>query len=242
MDSSSSIEHRRTWDLIPWLVNDSIGVDERRLLEDHLRECADCRDEFAFQCRLRAGMAVEAATEHSPRPALQRLLARIDAEDSRVSNDRPVARAKHLRLTRKQRGVMRRRMRWLAIALATQAAGLILVGTLLYRQDRSPDAGVRYQTLSRASDDSSAAAIRFVPSPTLTVGALQAILGGAQVHIVQSNAGGTIYGLALDDTADTTPDVARAQSQRVDVALARLRAQDGVLLAEPIARAPAGVR
>lgn len=240
MDSSSSIEHRRTWDLIPWLVNDSIGVDERRLLEDHLRECADCRDEFAFQCRLQAGMAVESATEHSPQPALQRLLARIDAEGSRVSNDRPVAGAKHFRATRMRRSGMHGGMRWLAVALATQAAGLILVGTLLYRQDRSPDEGMRYQTLSRASDDPTAAAIRFVPSPTLTVGALQAILGRAQVHIVRSNAGGTIYGLALDDTADTTLDVVGAQSQRVDAALTRLRSQDGVLLAEPIAPAPVG--
>ncbi|MFI4969082.1 MAG: zf-HC2 domain-containing protein [Lysobacterales bacterium] len=230
------IAHRQAWDLIPWLVNDSIDAGERRRVEEHLRDCADCRDEFAFQHRLRAGMAAHAGVAHAPQPALRRLLSRIDAEDTHALQAGTAPQARPDR--RLQRGGMRRRTRWLAAAAVAQSIGLVVLGALLFARDHMPAADAPasdapYATLTRGDVRPPAAAIRFVPSPTLTLGALQSILGDAHVRLVESNAGGTIYALALDDTTDAP---AAGTTQRIETVLARLRAQPGVLLAEPIAR------
>ena len=232
------IAHRQAWDLIPWLINDSIDAGKRRRVDEHLRDCADCRDEFAFQHRLRAGMAADADVAPAPQPALQRLLARIDAEDTHALQAGTTQARPDRRL---QRGGMRRRTRWLAAAAVVQSIGVVVLGALLFARDHTPavDApasGALYATLTRGDVHPPAAAIRFVPSPTLTLGALQTILGDAHVRLVESNAGGTIYALALDDTTGATDAPPAATARRIETALARLRAQPGVLLAEPIAR------
>ena len=100
------LSHQQTWELIPWVVNDSASPAERAQVEEHLRTCADCRDEHAFQIRLQAGMNAQSEPERDPRPAFARLLARIDADSAEVGvaplATRPAARQatsrRHLRL------------------------------------------------------------------------------------------------------------------------------------------------
>src|SRR5690606_17722417 len=74
------LNHTGTWELLPWLVNGSIRDADRQRVEEHLRTCADCRDEHAFQQRLHAGMQDEPCDDRTARRALDRLLARIDEE------------------------------------------------------------------------------------------------------------------------------------------------------------------
>ena len=77
-----SPQHRRTWDLIPWLINGTASAADRSLAEAHLAACADCRDEYAFQSRVHAGLDVDTRVAGDVRPAFDRLLARIDAEQA----------------------------------------------------------------------------------------------------------------------------------------------------------------
>jgi hypothetical protein len=55
--------HREVWQLIPWLVNGTASADEHSLGERHLQGCGDCRDEFALQSRIRAGLDIDGNVE-----------------------------------------------------------------------------------------------------------------------------------------------------------------------------------
>ncbi|WP_257387976.1 zf-HC2 domain-containing protein, partial [Tahibacter caeni] len=79
--SDEGLSHTQTWDLIPWVVNGTATAAQRARVEQHLRDCADCRREFALQQQFQAGLCDDAETaELDPRPGLDRLLARIDAD------------------------------------------------------------------------------------------------------------------------------------------------------------------
>ncbi len=202
--------HRRTWDVLPWLVNGTASVGERLAAESHLATCSDCRDELAFQARVQAGMSSEPVA--SGRPAgLDRLLARIDANGAVPASSRA-----------------RPRTRWsvrlLAAAVVAQAIGIGLLGALLLVRGNAGDAA--YATLSSTPTAPVVATIRLVPAPSLPLSDLQAMLARNGLRIAGSNAGGSILALAPVDATSASPR---------DALLARLRATPGVLLAEPLA-------
>ncbi|MBO9664162.1 zf-HC2 domain-containing protein [Dokdonella sp.] len=210
--------HRQLWDLIPWVVNGSADAAERQALEEHLPQCADCREEYAFQTRLHAGIAVEApdAPESDAQAGLRRLFARIDASADADAFQTAVSNA-----TQPRR--FRLGSRGLIAAVVVQAVGLALFAALLLQRER---AGAHYETLTSTPAQASHATIRLVPAPTLTLAELQTILVAEKLQIVESNASGSIYGLAPGADA---PAVATAQT------IEHLRRQPGILLAEPIA-------
>lgn len=205
-----SPQHRQTWDLIPWLVNGTATASDRALAEAHLAACADCRDEYAFQSRVHAGLGVEAAVADEPGPAFGRLLERIEAEQAGQAASAHAPR-------------QRRLLRALAAAVVVQAIGLATLGAWAVGHRRADDAPA-YRTLSTPAAEPAMASLRFVPSPELSVGQLQRLLGDNGLHIVGTNEGGTIYTLAPVASAHTDAGV-----------IARLRAAPGVLLVEPIA-------
>lgn len=215
--NTSTLPHRQIWELIPWVVNGSAGAAERQTVEDHLRQCADCRDEYAFQSRLRAGIAEDGVDgdERQAQDGLRRLLARIDLESDTDRSDRTGARA-----PRRQHLLQR----VLIAAVLVQGIGLAVLAPLLLQRE---DPRTEYRTLTSTPTQPSSAMIRLVPAPTLTLAELQAMLGAEDLRIVESNAGGSIYGLAFESggAADATRTVER------------LRAYRGVLLAEPIGSA-----
>ena len=232
--------HRQSWDLIPWLVNETLDDAQREIIETHLSQCVDCREELAFQRSVHAGIAEDGYTTEVAAPiALSRLFERIDAEDEGMPGGhgfdplqadvaRPITAAKH--------GERRLRIsRLLAAAVIVEAIGLVGLGTILAVQRNAASSASEFVTLSAARQPVADASIRLVPSPTLSVGNLQSILGEAGLRIVDSNAGGTILTLGFDSSstlpANREPG---AQRRRVDEAVQRLRLNGGVLLAEPI--------
>lgn len=234
MNEDRTLAHRQIWELIPWVVNGTASPADRQRVDEHLPACVDCRDEFALQSRLHAGMTIESPVIPDAHPALARLLSRIDdasdidvdSEDDRYEVISPVRRD-HARSPR-QTGLSVRWVQALVAAVIVQAVGLAVLG--FGSMQRSPTAGViespaRYETLTQAATPTSTATIRFVPAPTLTIGALQAILADAGLRIVESSEDSAIYGLApKQDSANATT-----------LAIARLRTHADVLLAEPIA-------
>ena len=241
--------HRRTWDLIPWVVNGSAAPADRQLVEEHLATCADCRDELAFQSLIHAGMAIDLVAPGEADAVFGQLLARIEQSDldeaaTRTVADRSAAlggRALRARRPLRHNRTRQRLSRLLVAALALQSVGLVLLGALLLVRPTILDTSAaaepaRYQTLSSVRVPTAAATIRLVPSPSLTVGALQEMLVRTHLRIVDSGQGGAIYTLAPEQGANavrTSPD------DRTDTAHAieQLRATPGVLLAEPIGAA-----
>lgn len=227
--NDQDLSHRRTWELIPLVVNGSASAEERRLVDAHLHGCADCRDEFAFQTQLQTGMSGDAAVPHDPHPALRLLLERLDSDDDATTAHAEAA--------------PRRRPSLLLVAVAGQAVALaVLGGALLLHLPRSGgDAAAPYRTLSSPAPNMAQGTIRFVPAPSLSLGELQSLLGEAGLRIVASNADNSIYTLAPAHADAAKMSAAERERASVD-ALARLRARPGVLLAEPITAAASGSR
>jgi hypothetical protein len=218
--------HCRTWDLIPWVVNGSATTEQRERVEQHLRECADCRDEFTLQQQFHTGLHAAAEATHDPRPALQRLMARLDADDASAapafpSLDEPAPRR------------VARATPWLAAAVVVQAIGLALLGGFVLGR---PDAAAPttqesgYRTLSSDSAKTTAA-IRLVVAPDTTLAQLRSLLSQSQLRIVESTSDNAAFGLAPQDAA------LAGNAEFVRTAIARLRSERGVMLVEPIAGA-----
>jgi hypothetical protein len=235
------LSHRQTWDLIPLLVNESATAAEHALAQAHLSGCADCRDEYAFQTRLQAGMAATCDVATDSYAGLRSLLRRIDDDDREdaVDHTRSTHRAAHG--VRARRSSPRQlRTRPLLAAVMAQSVALALLGVFVLTRPggqaptpiAAPQDAAAYRTLSQTGEPEPAAAIRLVPAPDLSIAALQSLLSESGLRIVAVNQDNTIYTLAL--SASPPADQADRDA-RVSIALVRLRAQRGVLLAEPVA-------
>nr|WP_316643786.1 zf-HC2 domain-containing protein [uncultured Roseateles sp.] len=220
MDTDPNSEHRRAWDLIPWVVNGSAGEAERRLVEDHAEACADCREEFDFQCQLRDGMAPRTAPAALDTDrALGRFWGRVDVEQTGTMWDSLATQPPPADNTR--------RGRWqtaLVAAVVVQALGLATLLGVLWERPR----GAEYQVLSQPQARVAAASIRLVPAPGLDLGELHALLERHDLQLLQANADATHFALGLRPGA----------SLSVAEAVQRLRAEPGVLLAEPLTPPP----
>lgn len=211
--------HRVTWDLIPWIVNGRCSAQERRSAQEHLAACADCRAELAFQRELQAALRCEQEQDvRDPRPALQRLWARIDARQE-PSGAPAVA---HAPGAGNKRWYGRRLVQALVAAVAAQAMGLAVLGTAFWLHTEQ---AAHYQSLSAPAVPAQRARIRAVFTPTLTLAAVQALLVQEHLQIVAGPSDAGVYVLA---PLAAQPDDALAKT------LGRLRAQAGVLFAEPI--------
>ena len=90
MTNENSSAHRRAWDLIPWIVNGSAPESERRVVQEHLEACADCRQELEFQRQLQAALTLQGPSEIDPHDSWQRLRSRIDTAARPPGPQRPV--------------------------------------------------------------------------------------------------------------------------------------------------------
>lgn len=225
--------HCQTWDLIPWVVNGTATRSQRERVENHLRDCLDCRNEFALQQQFHAGMCADAQgrVDSDPQPALQRLFARLDAESASTEIATPFPSAAPRRAASRWTG-------WLAAAVVVQAIGLALLGGVVLGRPvatgATPD-DAAYRTLSSGGEVCSDAVIRLVVTPDTTLDAVRRVLGDTQLRIVDGSADTAALALAPRDAARA------ADAGFVGSALAQLRATPGVVLAEPIAGS-AGVR
>ena len=200
--------HRETWQRIPWLVNGTAAEEERRQAETHLAGCADCRDEYALQERIRDGFeAAGCGSGDAARAAFARLAARLD-EAPAPDREAPVP-------LRRGRGTGW--LQALAAAVVVQAIGLVVLVGWIVQHPPAP-----YRTLGNGESPAPAAVIRLVPAPALGVEELQALLVENGLRIVDGHAERAIFALAPTRPID------------VGETLARLRARGDVLLAEPI--------
>lgn len=207
--------HRHAWELIPWVVNGRASGEERRAVEEHVANCADCREELALQTRLYAAMRSEspATAPADPRPALRQLWQRIDAA-APVS---PRRRAPSLPLAR-----------GLLAAVLIEAVGIAALSAALWSREAAREQAPLYQTLSAPAEGTPRASIRAVLAPTLSLGELEALLGRTHLQIVGGPGDGGVYSLAPRAGAGGAAD-----------ALAQLRSHPGVRFAEPVNAAPA---
>lgn len=211
----TDLQHRRTWDSIPWLVNGDASDDERLAAEAHLRACADCRTELEFQRRLYAGINAQPESMRDPRASLHQLWKRIDAAEA-TPVVLPVDGAPSRR---------RRLLRLLASVAAAEAVALVILGTVWRQPSPNTQAPASYHTLGASAAPVPAAEIRAVFAPALTLEQFQGLLASMQLRVVAGPSESGVYSLVLTTAHDD------AAAYRV---LAKLRAEPAVRFAEPI--------
>ena len=197
--------HRRAWELMPWVASGSATEAECLFVEEHLQSCADCREESAFHQNLHRALQQSARDVHDGEPALQRLMARIEAGAPRA-----------------EQPTTYRPVRWLVAAVVVQAVGLAAAGVALWERGAAPD----YRTLSNMGNMGNvgrAADIRLVPDATLGLAELQSLLARHGLQVVEVSSDARLWGLVAPGSAQDKSDL-----------LQRLRVEPGVLLAEPI--------
>jgi len=89
---STALPHQQAWDLLPWLVNETLEPGEREGVESHLAACSECRGE-AERCRALEALVRSAEVAPSPHPAqLAQLMRRVDEAERTSKRPRLVRR------------------------------------------------------------------------------------------------------------------------------------------------------
>jgi len=73
-----SARHEEAWLALPWLANGRISHAEREKFEPHVRTCAACREELAFQRLLCNTLTEPDRVTYAPGPSFRKLMDRID--------------------------------------------------------------------------------------------------------------------------------------------------------------------
>jgi anti-sigma factor RsiW len=76
--SDDSARHEEAWGSLPWLANGRLSQPERDKIEPHVRTCAACREELAFQRLLCNVLTEPDRVTYAPGPSFRKLMDRID--------------------------------------------------------------------------------------------------------------------------------------------------------------------
>jgi len=76
--SGDPASHEGAWLALPWLANGRLSQAERDKIEPHVRECAECREELAFQRLLCNALTEPDRVTYAPGPSFRKLMDRID--------------------------------------------------------------------------------------------------------------------------------------------------------------------
>lgn len=209
MTRLESLSHDEAIELLPWLVNGSLDVDERDAVSAHASDCVICRREFAELTALDAAIRSPAAA--APAADMRRINARIDAQ-----LDRQTLAA---RITATLRNGLQSPWR---IAFAVQTIALVVVATLFLQSQRTAP---EFTTLTTPATLPSGQYVRVVFDPTIESTAVSSLLADFELRAIAGPSERGVYTLQF---AENT-----ASGER-DAVLAALRNDDRVLFAQPV--------
>jgi hypothetical protein len=197
-------EHAKTQRLLPWLLTGTLEGAELALVQQHLRNCAACRADLAWQRRLRA--TGQGEPELDPDAALARLAPRLDAQPDRPDTLRRWAHA-----------LAANDGRWLRPLAAAQFAVIAALAALLLARPGADQAD--YRTLGAGGAVQGDLVVSF--RPDTPEHELRRILQASGTRV-------------LDGPTVTGAYVLTARGAAPARALARLRAEPAVTLAQPL--------
>ena len=203
--------------LLPWFVNGTLEADERARVLHHLDECALCRNEVEALEEFRAEYAIDAPPRDS-KAAFARLAATLGAVPPWHVRARRALRAAW---QARWHSLARSSLRWLPWAAASQ---LVLIGTIgvLLVLLADGERALPYRTLSvpeAAPAPAGSVVVRF--DPQTSEDELRRIVRAANARIVDGPTAADAYVLEVPNGDPAT-------------AVQALRAQRGVVLAEPL--------
>jgi hypothetical protein len=178
-------EHRRAWDAIPWVINDSATAQQRAEVEGHIARCSDCAAEFQRQQRVQQALALQPTPALDTEAGLESLLARIDAPAAVA----PARRPSRLPMA-------------LAAAVAVQAVALGLLSLKLW----SGEDGYRTYTQPPVAD-TPAAVLRVVPDATMRLQDWNTLLRTSGLTVVDGPNAAGAYTLASGSGTSSVPEL-----------------------------------
>jgi hypothetical protein len=215
----NGLTHEQAWDLLPWLVNETLEAGERVEVEAHVAACRECREERE-RCRTMATLVRKAEVAPSPHPAqLARLVQRID-ETERTKKTRSIAGFL---------GGTPSAVRW---ALVAQAAAVVLLLAVVFWP--GPRSGYHVLGDPPARPEASAAQhqLRVVFAPGTTEADMRRLLLEVGGEIVGAPSPLGAWVVAVPATG--------AGAEPLELVLEHLRDDAHVRFAEPVAGGGAG--
>lgn len=217
-DPSNVAEHQDMQALLPWYAAGSLADGEAARVQQHLRDCPECRAELAWQRRL-IETAAPLPAGLDPERALARLMPRLDEAPSPLAQ--PVAKPSPAvpapsRLASALLDWLRGPGDWKGWAIAAQALVIVVLAANMLPAGTPPD----YKALGSAPAATPDVLVVF--KPDASVQDVQRLLKTSGAHLV---GGPTATGAWLLDVE---------AAQRASV-LAALRADPAVEMAEALA-------
>jgi hypothetical protein len=227
--SDDSARHEEAWGSLPWLANGRLSELERDKIEPHVRTCAACREELAFQRLLCNVLTEPDRVTYAPGPSFRKLMDRIDGAASphrepREHNKAPASPVRrrfnsHLSLWRPPG------LAWAATFIL--AIGLGGVATTVYRSSQP-----LYKThTEKVYSAPNVLHISFDRS--VTIGEAEEVLRTNGARVVEGPDNTGIFGIAPGNVAfgKVTPE---RVTQEMRVLATRLHADPRVRWVEPI--------
>jgi hypothetical protein len=250
--TGDSARHEEAWLALPWLANGRLSQAERDKIEPHVRECAACRVELAFQRLLCNALTEPDRVTYAPGPSFRKLMDRIDGTgppavegreraktivrnlEDRIRGGSPEERAspKERATPKESARPSRNRSLWRPPGLAWAASFVLMVGltgiiSTMYRSS---------QPLYTTHTDATHAASNVVHiafDRSVTIGEAEEVLRSAGARIVEGPDGTGIFGVTpgVRDPEKMSPGRA---NHEIRVLSARLRADPRIRWVEPI--------
>lgn len=187
------MSHNRAFELLPWLVNGTLGGPEREAVEEHVRACIDCRREVKEQHRMQATVRSRRTADVSAEAGFDRLDRELDD-------------------TVRTRRVWSKRSAALAPFAVAAAAGMAVLAILLWF---TPLPGLErgtYNTLA-TPPSSNAALLDVVFAADTTAAEMQALLDDIGGEIVAGPSAVGRYNVRLADDPTGAAHVSEVLSQ-----------------------------
>jgi hypothetical protein len=228
-------------ELLSWHANGTLGPADRALVDAHTAMCETCRTTLAVERRLVEAMrAPRGNVEQSPHAGWQKLVARLDAEETAMAlreRDTPKAESSNVvglagastpaSAARPARG----RVNWpaaLGAAVAVQAAAIAVLAVALVRHRQTEEAP-RFHTVANADPTLAASGplVRIAFDPSVDEKSARGLAAQTGVqNILAGPSPDNVYTFEFGD--DVASDAA------LDRKVSELRRQAHVLLVEPV--------
>jgi len=236
--SGDPASHEEAWLALPWLANGRLSQAERDKIEPHVRECAECREELAFQRLLCNTLTEPDRVTYAPGPSFRKLMDRIDgvAPQPRKTSEPNSKTSATLARSRSRRWGSLELSLWRPPGLAWAASFVLMVGlaavfTTANRSAPPPDAPVY-----RTHTDTAAAApdvLHIIFQGSVTIREAEEVLRSSDAHIVEGPDSQGIFGVAPGASGTNNPAPDRS-IRELHVLWARLHTDPRVRWVEPV--------
>jgi hypothetical protein len=219
--------HEEAWLLLPWLANGRLSPAEREKVEEHVRVCAACTEELAFQRLMCKALAEPDRVTYAPGPSFRKLLERIDATTPQKPREASKAAAPRSRAARSASIALWRPPGLAWAASFVLAIGLAGIASTVYRW--SEPLYITHTDAARVTPN----VLHIAFDRSLTIGEVEQLLRSDNARVVEGPGSTGIFGVTPVAIASDHANGPNA-SREMQVLSARLRADPRVRWVEPI--------